>query len=425
MENSITKNKIITSVCVVLLIAVMIYLFQDVFTSNYMEYETLTAEDVVYQDIVKLEAFVVRDEEYIDSSASGTVVPLVADGKRVASGDAVARICKSDEEAADYAALENAKEEREHYITLSNSNDLNSVDMEKLNSEIDESYAELMQSSSTDDYSKLEERISNLEDKLANKQILIDGAVDYSEQISEIDKKISELESKKITPTEVIAPNSGYYVSTIDGLENVVDYEKVTDLSVSDIDSTLKSKGEPAGDKMGKIVGSYKWYIVSTIESKYTKIIEKGDRMKVNIPYYGIEDITVKVEKIDGEQDGRVALVLSCNLMNEVYANMRSIDAELVIEEYSGFKVPQSAVRSVKIDDEETINVVYILRGDLMTARYVEIICTPKDADYVVVKSNSGNYINKETKDLMYYSIKRYDEVIVKGRDLENGKSIG
>lgn len=419
------KSKILTIICTVVLLAVMFYLFHDVLTTNFNKYETVTTEEIVYQDTVDLKAFVVRDEAYIDGSSSGTVVPLVADGKRVARGDAVARVCKSDEDAADFAALENAKAERERYIALSNRTDINTVDMEKLNGKINKSYAQLMQSVSTDDYGTLSENIEELEDELAGKQILMDGTVDFSKKITAIDKTISQLEAKKINPSEVVAPVSGYYISTMDGFENTVDYNSVDKLSVSDVDKTLNAEPVKINDKMGKIVESYKWYIASTIDSKYTKTISEGDRMKINIPFYGLKGITVTVEKLSPEQNGRVAVILSCNLMNETYANMRNVDVQLVIKEYNGFKVPGNAIRSVKTDDGRTVEVVYILRGDYMSARAVEILFTPRDEDYVIVSSSSENVLEPKEKSVIYYAIKRYDEVIVKGRNLENGKSIG
>lgn len=419
------KSKILTIICTVVLLAVMFYLFHDVLTTNFNKYETVTTEEIVYQDTVDLKAFVVRDEAYIDGSSSGTVVPLVADGKRVARGDAVARVCKSDEDAADFAALENAKAERERYIALSNRTDINTVDMEKLNGKINKSYAQLMQSVSTDDYGTLSENIEELEDELAGKQILMDGTVDFSKKITAIDKTISQLEAKKINPSEVVAPVSGYYISTMDGFENTVDYENVDKLSVSDVDKALKAQPVKINDKMGKIVESYKWYIASTIDSKYTKTISEGDRMKINIPFYGLKGIAVTVEKLSPEQNGRVAVILSCNLMNETYANMRNVDVQLVIKEYNGFKVPGNAIRSVKTDDGRTVEVVYILRGDYMSARAVEILFTPRDEDYVIVSSSSENVLEPKEKSVIYYAIKRYDEVIVKGRNLENGKSIG
>ena len=96
----IKDRKWMNMICMVIIVAVMVYLFQDVFKTNMKKYETEIAEEVTVQDTVKLDAFIVRDEQYISGSTDKTIVPLVSDGDRVASGDAVARICKQEQDAA-------------------------------------------------------------------------------------------------------------------------------------------------------------------------------------------------------------------------------------------------------------------------------------------------------------------------------------
>ena len=424
-DGTVKKRQIVNTVCIVVVVAIMIYLFQDIFNTNFKMYDTVTTDEFVQQDVIPMKAFIVRDEEYIDGQSSGTVVPLVSDGKRVASGDPVAIVCKSDEDAADYTALKDAIAEKERYEALSGRTNTNSVDIEKLNNEIEETYADFLKSSGSSDYSEIYSKLNELEDKLTEKQIVTEENVDFSDKIIAAEKRINELEAKRIEPQNVEAPLSGYYISRLDGYEKMANYESVKNLSAAQVDYLLNIEPDSVSGKMGKIVGSYKWYMVSTVDSKYVRILPVGKSMKLNLPYYGIEGIAVTVESLSEEKDGRVAIVLSCTLMNEAYANMRTVDAELIMNEYRGYKVPGTAVRSITAENGEKINVVYILRGDIMTARVVDVLYTPKDADYIVVSAETKNIVDPKTKKVLYSAIKRYDEVVVKGRNLENGKSIG
>lgn len=430
------KNKKITNtVCAVVVVVVMIYLFQDVFKSNTVKYETEIAREVTVQDVVDLDAFIVRDERYIDGDAKGTVVPLVTDGHRVASGDAVARVCSKEQDAADYAELEETKKIRERYQRLSEQTELNALDMEKLNEDINTAYTELLGVINSRKYNNLTGYIAELEESYASKQVLRDGTIDLSETLATLDKRIAELEAKGISAKEVSAPLSGYYISNLDGHETTLRYEDVDSLSVAVVNSSLKHEPTAVTGKIGKIVASYKWYIVANIDSKYSRIIEIGDVMKVNIPEYGYENVKVKVEKLSSEQDGKIAIALSCNEMNENYANMRTEKVELVIEEYTGYRVKTSAIHTYTPEEESTtaadetqtttttttvesekITVVYILRGTVMNARRVEVIYT--DGDYSIVSNSSKSAQGVKP-------IQRYDEVIVKGRNLKNGRSIG
>lgn len=410
------KNRTwINMICTVLVLATFVYLFHDAVRNNRDRYDTETADEVVEQEKLELKAFLVRDEEYINQKTTGTVVPLIKDGMRVASGDAVARVCASDEDAANVSALLEAKESLARYQEISEQTELNALDMEKLNKTIDASFTELVRTSNSGDFFELSRNIEELENKLASKQILKDGTIDLTAKFNELNSKIQTLESKNINTSDVLAPLSGYYISNLDGYENAMDYNKISDLTVSEAEKLFEKKPGDVSGQMGKIVGSYKWYLVTVMDSKYSLLMSEGEKMKINMPYYGFKNVDVVVEKISTTQNDKVAVAFSCNMMNETYANMRIEDIELVFKEYTGYKINSSAIRREKDEKGKEVDVVYILRGDIMNARVIDIIYDA--GDYVIVSEES-----KATSG--YRPIKRYDEVIVKGRNLSDGKSI-
>ncbi|MCI6928879.1 MAG: hypothetical protein MR759_06340 [Ruminococcus sp.] len=410
------KNRTwINMICTVLVLATFVYLFHDAVRNNRDRYDTETADEVVEQEKLELKAFLVRDEEYINQKTTGTVVPLIKDGMRVASGDAVARVCASDEDAANVSALLEAKESLARYQEISEQTELNALDMEKLNKTIDASFTELVRTSNSGDFFELSRNIEELENKLASKQILKDGTIDLTAKFNELNSKIQTLESKSINTSDVLAPLSGYYISNLDGYENAMDYNKISDLTVSEAEKLFEKKPGDVSGQMGKIVGSYKWYLVTVMDSKYSLLMSEGEKMKINMPYYGFKNVDVVVEKISTTQNDKVAVAFSCNMMNETYANMRTEDIELVFKEYTGYKINSSAIRREKDEKGKEVDVVYILRGDIMNARVIDIIYDA--GDYVIVSEES-----KATSG--YRPIKRYDEVIVKGRNLSDGKSI-
>lgn len=410
------KNRTwINMICTVLVLATFVYLFHDAVRNNRDRYDTETADEVVEQEKLELKAFLVRDEEYINQKTTGTVVPLIKDGMHVASGDAVARVCASDEDAANVSALFEAKESLARYQEISEQTELNALDMEKLNKTIDASFTELVRTSNSGDFSELSRNVEELENKLASKQILKDGTIDLTAKFNELNSKIQTLESKSINTSDVLAPLSGYYISNLDGYENAMDYNKISDLTVSEAEKLFEKKPGDVSGQMGKIVGSYKWYLVTVMDSKYSLLMSEGEKMKINMPYYGFKNVEVVVEKISTTQNDKVAVAFSCNMMNETYANMRTEDIELVFKEYTGYKINSSAIRREKDEKGKEVDVVYILRGDIMNARVIDIIYDA--GDYVIVSEES-----KATSG--YRPIKRYDEVIVKGRNLSDGKSI-
>lgn len=410
------KNRTwINVICTVLVVAAFVYLFHDVLTMNKNSYDTETADEVTEQEKISLKAFLVRDEEYINQKTTGTVVPLIKDGMRVASGDAVARVCNSSEDAAAVSKLVETKESLARYQEISEQTELNALDMEKLNKAIDASYTELLKTANNGDFSELTKNTEELENKLASKQILKDGTINLTDKFNKLNAEIQSLEAKNINTSDVIAPLSGYYISNLDGYEGAMDYDKIDSLTVSDAEKLFERKPDDVSGQMGKIVGSYKWYLVTVMDGKYSLVLNEGDKMKINMPYYGFKNVEVVVEKISKTDGGKVAVAFSCNMMNETYANMRIEDIELVFREFTGYKVNSSSIHREKDEKNEDIDVVYILRGDIMNARKIEIIYDA--GDYVVVSEDT------EAKN-GFRPIKRYDEVIVKGRNLSDGKSI-
>ncbi|MBP9988808.1 MAG: hypothetical protein KBT46_04840 [Ruminococcus sp.] len=409
------NSKWISVICTVVAVTLVVYLFHDVFKVNFKKYETQMVTQITEQEKIETKAFVVRDEQYIDSNYTGTVVPLVTDGMRVARGDSVARICNSEQDASEYAALIKSKAALERYQMLSTQSDLNSLDMEKLNAEIDERYKELLNIVNSGNYSQVEEKIVDVEDKIVSKQILSDGSVDLSEKIKQLQTEINVIEAKNIQVSDLNAPASGYYISEIDGYENAVDYTKADKLDVSQVEKLFETKPVTVSGKMGKIVTSYEWYLCTVIDAKNFGLVQKDNTLKINIPYYGCKDVRVKVESVSEEKDGKIAVVFSCNLMNESYANMRNLDIEIVLNEYTGYKVDSAAIRQTKDSKGNSVDTVFILRGNIMNTRKIDILYDA--GDYVIAKIDKNN--EQEFK-----PVALYDEVIVKGRDLKDGKLV-
>lgn len=86
------------------LIIVGIFMYQ-VYKINYSPVKTEIALEKTVSNSVSTSAFVVRDETPIKANVTGTLVPLVEDGKRVANGDDVAVVFDSENAARNYNEL--------------------------------------------------------------------------------------------------------------------------------------------------------------------------------------------------------------------------------------------------------------------------------------------------------------------------------
>lgn len=394
---------------VVLSIIVISYIVYNAFAYSYSPIDTQRlTEETTIEETIDFKGFALRDEKIIDTSASGTVIPLAHDGKRVANGDDIAVVCQNDDQAAAYTKLESLKHELERYKNINDPDGTQELSADKLNTKISDAYDDIMNAVTTGAYDELPDALTAYADKCATKQILTEGSIDLSAKLTSLENEIAALTAQNINYSSVKAPKSGYYINTIDGYESALSYKDALSLTSQQIESALNA--EPAavsGNSLGKIVESYKWYIVGETESQNSSYFKNGAKITVNFPKEGVNHVTMLVEKADTQGD-KMTVVLSCSLMDETFANMRTEDMQIVTKSHMGYRVPSNVIRF----DEDNNTGIYVLRGKIITFIPVEIIYT--EDDFAIISSSSSNG----------KSVRLYDEVIIKGKDLEDGKVI-
>ncbi len=389
-------------------VIVILYMTYNAFAYTYSPVTTLRlTEEASFEQTFEFKGFVLRDEKAVDSSYGGTVISLANDGKRVAKGDQIAISCADESDASIYTRLQTAKEEYARLSNLNNQNGVNELNSEKLNEEIKDAYSVVMDDIFSDNYSNLSTSIELYNDKCATKQIMSDGSIDLSETLTALDEEIKSLESENIKYTQVEAPGSGYYINNLDGYETSLNYEEVMSLTAKQITDAVESEPQKVSSNLGKLVGSYLWYIVGVVDAEHSQSFPEGKKITVNFPDDGLKDVKMTVESAVAE-DGKITVILSSNLMNETLANMRIENVEVVEKSYSGYKIPVKAVRF----DEENNSGVYVLRGKIISFISVEIIHS--EEDYVIVSSSKSSGSG----------LSLYDDVITKGRDIYDGKVI-
>lgn len=394
---------------VVLSIIVISYIVYNAFAYSYSPIDTQRlTEETTIEETIDFKGFALRDEKIIDTSASGTVIPLAHDGKRVANGDDIAVVCQNDDQAAAYTKLESLKHELERYKNINDPDGTQELSADKLNTKISDAYDDIMDAVTTGAYDELPGALTAYADKCATKQILTEGSIDLSAKLTSLENEIAALTAQNINYSSVKAPKSGYYINTMDGYESALSYKDALSLTSQQIESALNA--EPAavsGNSLGKIVESYKWYIVGETESQNSSYFKNGARITVNFPKEGVNHVTMLVEKANTQGD-KMTVVLSCSLMDETFANMRTEDMQIVTKSHMGYRVPSNVIRF----DEDNNTGIYVLRGKIITFIPVEIIYT--EDDFAIISSSSSNG----------KSVRLYDEVIIKGKDLEDGKVI-
>ena len=183
-------------------------------------------------------------------------------------------------------------------------------------------------------------------------------------------------------------PVSGFYYSEADGYEDVFASDKLSDISLRELRDLLKSEPGAKGSA-GKTVTKSRWYLVCMIDASEKNTYKKGAVCTVNFKNSQIS-IKMDVDNVLYDKDG-VALVLSTNLMPEGFDFARCQEVEIVKTEYSGLKVPVSAVRLINGETG-----VYVLDVSTVSFRRTEILHSVDN--YYIVKVVEDEEISEESE---------------------------
>ncbi|HPU66986.1 MAG TPA: HlyD family efflux transporter periplasmic adaptor subunit [Clostridiales bacterium] len=386
----------------------IIYAAAQIYKIYSVPIKTTTAlTKTVYKSAV-VDIFVIRDEKYIVYDANGSVVPLVKDGTRVTGGDNVAAIFSNDADAKSFIEERQIKNEIAYYEALSKSDINFQSDLTQLNSNIKQSVLNYITAAESGKLSDLKAQIDRVRETITARQRATGEQVDYSQKLSELKSRLSALSSSRHDTKFVSATGPGYYVSTADGYENAVPFEKALELSCEEIEELIKKEPEQVPSNVrGKLISGYDFYIAAVLKAELAADLKVGSTVSINFPSSSVGEIKVKVAKISETKDGKTPVIFTSRQMSEELSQLRIERAEIRLEKHEGYAVPNSAIRIV--DGEKG---VYILRGNLVTFRKINITYSDDDISIATTPENPEGHL------------RLYDEIIVEGKNLYAGKVI-
>ena len=163
--------------------------------------------------------------------------------------------------------------------------------------------------------------------------------------------------------------------------------------------------------KAGKIVTSYQWdfYGVCSKEEgeRISQKVEQGGR-KIQISFPGRAEtvLPATIQEVTQDEDSGLAkIVVHCEYISAQILALGQQTARLDLNSYTGLRISKDAVHIVN-----DVNGVYVRSGQLIEFR--PIVKLYENENYILVP-NGGN---KESK------LKLYDEVVVRGRGLRDGR---
>jgi len=405
------KNSSLTTKLVAVLLALAVLAYFGFQAWNYFTSPELTTAVYTYraERVLALGGRVVRDEEVID--CSDPLVELTrAEGERVAKGQRVATVYQSADALESEREADALRAQLEQLKYAQNA----ARDAEaalRLDSEIESGIVALRAALANGSYTAAGSAAATLEATVLRREYAYRGSTDLGDRIERLEGEIAAASRKAGSGSyAVTAPFAGSYSAVADGYESVLTPAALADMSPSAFEQAAPVR---VSSTVGKLIRGDRWYYAAVISESDAASISAGQSLELALS--GVDlPLPVTVESLSRPENGRRLLVVSGNRYLNFVSMLRAQSAELILERYTGLRVPKNALR---VGEDQRLG-VYCRIGRQAWFKPVELLY--QGEDYCLVAP--GTIEATRDSDLIFYTLRAGDEVVVSADNLYNGK---
>ena len=388
-------------------LAAVVFLLHQFYSSVYKPITTESAEYYEAVDGLNVTGVIIRQENIILSDTQGVLHYVTNDGSRVAKGGTVASVYDNADASITVNRISELETQIKDIEELQGYNDLQASDLELVNQKINNALSRLIAGNSAGNFSGSAAASAELLSAINRRQMITGEHTDFSQKLSALNSELSSLKSALPAAKGTIRSEySGYFVSAVDGFEGLLSGSEL-DRITPEFLKNMKASDVPQ-NAIGKVVSDYEWYIAAKVTLNESVRYKEGDSLVIKTAVRSNPELPVKVKQINISSSSNSAVVIfSCQQMSSELASMRSGAMTVVSEVYEGLKVSKRALRVVNGQTG-----VYVVSG--MTLNFVPVTVVYNTDDYIICEQQQSN---DEV-------LRLYDEVVVKGKKLYDGKII-
>ena len=408
MKSTSLSTKFITAL---LLLAVIAYF--GVQGYRYVTDPETTA--IVYryrsEQAIAVRGYVVREEQVVDC-AETLLVLTHAEGERIGAGDTIATVYRSAEAlraTQELEALRAQKEQLEYARSAANDTET----ALKLDSEIRDQILSVRAAYEAGSFSALDALSDRLKTTVLKREYAYNGSEELGARLEELNAQIREASAASGGTTRVTASVSGTYSAVADGYEGVLTPESLADMTPSGLAAVSP---QSVSSTVGKIVSGSKWYFAASVSEADAAKLRTGQRLTLRMASGVDFDLPVTLTRVSEAENGNCLVVTESDKYLAYVTLLREQNAEIVIDEYEGLRIPKNALRV----NGDGVSGVYCLIGRTAYFKPVNIIY--QGGEYCLVEPGRIEAATESQKSLL--TLRTNDEVIISAGELYNGKVV-
>lgn len=367
-------------------------------------YRTESAYEFQIARYCNTEGLLIRTESEIEESAGGQVRYLLKEGEKFRADTPIAQVFSSQEDAEVAVHQAQVQKERDLLESIQRSTDTSrTADVETLNREIALSLRRLTQNAAQKELDEVEKLHLTLVETIGRQQLATGQNTGFEDRIRELDQELSA----PVTGQNIYSQKIGYFSRYVDGYEESYTPEMLEELDTAALRELLERDYSHDPDSFGKSVTDFTWYYATIIPKENVESFYEGASVEMTFVGSGERTVPGKVTILRPDGNGDALVVISSTSITADTVSHRTASVRLSFRNYKGLRISRKALRIV--DGERG---VYVRSGYSVRFKKVDILYTGPDYYLCRTQYGSADQLNL------------FDEVIVEGTDLYDGKPI-
>ncbi len=402
-------KKILKGLLVLVILVLVVYFAFQINNLLNPSYQYETANMYTMADSVPCTGIAVRNETIIDFDAVGTLNFRVSDGDKVAKDSVVADVYSSKSIARDVMVRNLLSSKLVALQRATDSQKFASTNLDTVSNQIYHTMVDLSRSIDSGSFDEFDKSSLKALEQLSVFSLATKADLNYDSAISSLTSQLDVVnQDMLVSSSEITTGVGGYFVSYTDGFETLINMDMIQTATPEELKTLLETNDRAIETNSCKVVSNYTWYFAALIDSKYESRFKKGQKLELDLNYALVKKLPVKVAQVTTDIENQLSMILfSCESLNSDITSLRIESGEISFRTYKGIRIPRSAIRV--IDD----NVGVYTRYDNKVL-FKKITYDFENDDFVLANpSRKSDELNL------------YDEIILEGKDLYDGKTLG
>lgn len=415
---------------------ILVYGSYHMFALLFPSVKTEVAHVVRVYDSIDADGYIIRDERVIPDDLSGVISFCLGDADKIEKDGIIARVYSSESQGILHKKTEEIEKKIARLENLKSSGFALSSNPVSIDQQSYLEFNRFIKNMNNCEFNTLLKHRDNIFYLLNERQIASGQDLNLDEKISSLKSELNKLNLQENNSgiKKILAQHSGYFMGNVDGFEDAFNYDSVKNITVGQIKDLLSESSKRARNQtsnVSKLIVNSNWFVVCVLKRTDALQLSLDQYVELVMPLASAEKIKAKVVSIN--QSGEApesAVVFQCDYIDKNSLSIRNEPIKINVSEYRGLSVSKSSVHEKTLSrttiDETTgqekvvqkaVKGVYVRRGKQIVFREIDIIFSGDDFVICNLDVDKSKIFSENT-------IKEYDEVVVKGRDLYDGKFV-